>query len=321
MTSSRNQVLFISISLIIGFAVGYFILESRIAARAAMDREIIFTQEADQIAADFEIAQLEKKIEEYEEEITTLEKSFNQYDSNIESLDAEIINSRSEYLDLEEKYNQLLDLYNSLSFQENAYYRIDFTEYTELDNDEKINLTARRISWEDFDRSQDRRVFKTYGKDYFGDFRHLLDFRIEEVQTGYKKTTIIDLWSLSEDEDRYENSNSIKLSAAQAGIRPDKFKIVFQQKENGKSVFDYHQLYNLSTGITYYAVISRSDNLCQVQIYSDPERNNIVLDTGLTTGVDSRYSFLILTRSNEEIADLYGISNGFVENLRLKTQP
>jgi hypothetical protein len=319
MTSSRNQVVFILISLIIGFSVGYFILESRIAAQAAMDREIILAQEAAQAAADFEITELEEKIEEYEEKINTLESSLNQYESNIEALNSEISDIKDDYQSLEEEYNQLLDLYDTLSFQENAYNMVDFTQYTELDNDNKINVTAKRISWKDFDRSQDRKVYKTYGKDFFGDFRHLFDFKIDHVKTGYKKTTIIDLWSLCGDEIRYEDSNFIKLSAAQAGIRPDKFKIVFQQKENGDIVFDYHQLYNLSTGVTYYAVISRSDNLCQAQIYSDPERNNLVLDTGLTTGVDSKYSFLILARSKETISDLWGTSSGFVENLRLKT--
>jgi cell division protein FtsB len=312
-------VLFILISLIIGFSVGYFILESRIAARAAIDREIILAQEAAQTAADFEITELEEKITEYEEKINKLESSLNQYESNIAALDSEISNLKSDYKVLEEEYNQLLTLYKSLSFQENAYHLIDFTEYTETDNDNKINVTSKRISWVDFDRSKDRMVYKTYGKDFFSDFKHLLDFRIEEVQTGYKKTTIIDLWSLCGDETRYEDSNFIKLSAAQAGIRPDKFKIVFQQKENSEIVFDYHQLYNLSTGVTYYAVISRNDNLCQVQIYSDPERNNLVLDTGLRTGFNSKYSFLILARSKETISDLWGKSSGFVENLRLKT--
>ena len=172
------------------------------------------------------------------------------------------------------------------------------------------------------DRSQNRRVYKTYGSDYFTDFEQQIDFNIEMIEAGHiTDRSIIDLWSLSEYEDRYEEANSIKLSVKQVGIRPDRFNLVFQQRTNEENTFSYHQIDYLSTGKTYYAIISRKDSLCQLQIYSEPERKNIILDTGLLMGDNSMYSFLLLTRSKEEFGNLWASSSGYVENLREKTQP
>jgi hypothetical protein len=75
----------------------------------------------------------------------------------------------------------------------------------------------------------------------------------------------------------------------------------------------------LYTEITYYARITRRDNLCHLQIYSDPERSEIVLDTGILVGSDAKYSYLALARTERHTGDFYDMSSGYVENLRIKT--
>jgi hypothetical protein len=316
MEISRNQVLFITISIIIGLIIGSLITQPQINN---LNNEITISKESI-IEKNNQIHQLEEQILIQEKEIEKLNSDLDKYQSEMEIYDIEILNIRNDYKKIENNYSELLELYNNLYFLENTYNKIDFMDYNEEDPDNKITVTSSRINWENFDRNTSRRIYRTLGKDYFEDFNHFIDFRINEINPGDKGTrTIIDLWSLCEDEDRYTESNSIILSAEQVGVRPDKYSIVFRQRVNGDNTFYYHQFGNLSIGINYYAVISRNDNLCQLQIFNDSERNNIVLDTGLITGTDSKYSFIILARSNEASGDFWASSSGYVENLRIKT--
>jgi hypothetical protein len=109
------------------------------------------------------------------------------------------------------------------------------------------------------------------------------------------------------------------LAAQQNGINPNKYNIVFIQKDKTELLFSYIQTEILYAKVTYYAKITRSDNLCHLQIYSDPERNEIVLDTGILVGSDAKYTYLALARTEHHTGDFFDKSSGYVENLRIKT--
>jgi hypothetical protein len=316
MEISRNLIIYISASLLIGLFVGYLLPQSQINS---LYQEVITSQnilnEKDQ-----QLTQLEEQVITHESKIEKMDSEVQKYESDIKTLNTEIRQLENNYENLEKDYNEVIELYNNVYYLENSYIATDFSKFSEVDPDNKITVNTSRIYWNEMDRSISRKVYKEYEEDYFGDFKHLMDFRLNEVDPGDTDLrTIIELWSLCNEENRDDNSNSIILSTEQVGIFPDRFKIVFTQRVKGEIKFSYSYFEALETGVTYYATISRRDNLCQLELFSDPERTNIILDTGLKLGADSKYSYLQLSTSNTHLGDFLDSSSGFIENLRIKT--
>jgi hypothetical protein len=309
MELSRELLLLVAASLIIGFAVGFINQQSQINS---INNEILTLQNSLNEKNSL-VNQLEDQVLLYTTQIERMNLDIEKYESEINSL-------KDNYENLERDYNDIIKLYNNLYFLESSFNTVDFSNYSEVDPDNKIQVNKSRIYWKDMDRGTYRRVYKEYEKGYFSDFKHLIDFKFDIIDPGDPDVrTIIELWSLCNEERRDDNSNYITLSAVQIGINPNIYKISFSQRSRGESKFSFLQLGNLESGTTYYVTISRRDNLCQLEIFSDPERNNIVLDTGLLLGSDAKYTYLNLAKIEEHVGDFFDTSSGYIENLRIKT--
>lgn len=316
MELSRELLLFISASLIIGFALGFINQQSQINS---INEEVVTLQNSLNEKNSL-VNQLEDQVLLYTTQIERMNSDIEKYESDIRILNTDISNLQDNYKNLEKDYNDIIKLYNSIYFLESSFYSVDFSDFSEVDPDNRILVNKSRIYWEDMDRGIYRTVQKEYKKDYFSDFKHLIDFRFDVIDPGDPDDrTIIELWSLCNEEERDENSNSITFTTEQSGINHNIFTISFIQRIRGESKFSYHQLGFLDLGITYFATISRRDNLCKLEIFSDPERNNIVLDTGLLLGSDAKYTYLALARTSEHVGDFFDTSSGYIENLRIKT--
>ena len=316
MELSRELLLLVSASLIIGFAVGFINQQSQINS---INNEILTLQNSLNEKNSL-INQLEDQVLLYTTQIERMNLDIEKYESDIGILNTEINSLKDNYENLERDYNDVIKLYNNLYLLETSFNTVDLSNFSEVDPDNKIQVNKSRIYWKDMDRGTYRRVYKEYEKEYFSDFKHLIDFKFDTIDPGDPDDrTIIELWSLCNEERRDDSSNYITLSAVQIGINPNIYKISFAQRSRGESKFSFLQFGNLESGTTYYVTISRRDNLCQLEIFSDPERNNVVLDTGLFLGSDAKYTYLNLAKIEEHVGDFFDTSSGYVENLRIKT--
>jgi hypothetical protein len=316
MEISREQIIFILVSLAIGFSIGYFIPQAKITS---LYEEIAIAQNMIE-EKDIDIEQLQSQSVIDESEINKLNKNIQENESEIEELNIIITKLEEDFRAIEKDHNDLTKLYNSLYFQKTAYLTQDFSDYMEYDSDDRISVDKSRISWQLMDRSRSRRVVNKFEEESIRDFTYLLDFRLEEIDPGdLDDRIILEFWSLSDKDDRDEYTDYIFLAAQQNGINPNKYNIVFIQKDKTELIFSYIQTEFLYAEVTYYAKITRSDNLCHLQIYSDPERNEIILDTGILVGSDAKYTYLALARTEHHTGDFFDKSSGYVENLRIKT--
>lgn len=103
----------------------------------------------------------------------------------------------------------------------------------------------------------------------------------------------------------------------QLGSTDDKFLLVFWQRSDGEQMFVYVGEYVYSTRKTYYVTISRTVDICRLKIFADPERTNLIEDSGDQAGDSTEYEYLIVANGRDYGSDPNDWSSGYIANLAI----
>lgn len=189
----------------------------------------------------------------------------------------------------------------------------NFSTWTERDPDDKLNISANRIDWISADRSVGYRVYKDFGEDCFGDFEHRFAAGFSKIVTKSEKNRLIIIfWECLNNP-----ANRIYTYAQQVGKNNDKWTLVVAQKKNGKNLWVFNGDYQFDIDKKYYFTIIRRDTLCQVKVFTDYDRINIVEDSGKHNCVKDKYRYLWVTTIGKTKVDPDDWSTGYIENLEL----
>ena len=191
--------------------------------------------------------------------------------------------------------------------------------YTEVDPDNVLSQTITRATWTHMDRNFDAWLWKDYGANYFGDFEHIFDFEVTEMEAGdYNERLSAWLYILTKTNVAGTPPDALLLYVAQKTNYDTQFKLTFYQHKNSINQFSSVGFCILDVGVKYYAKISRDGTTCRCIIYSDAERTNVVGDTGNKEGVSDSYRYLQTTKGFGSSNDPDDWSSGYVENLNLQ---
>jgi len=193
----------------------------------------------------------------------------------------------------------------------------DFTSFTEIgDTGDMLFQNVTHANWTYLDRNYDTWIYKDYGVDYFGDFEHLFDFEVTELEAGDGDARLsVYLHILAKTNVASNPADALILFVAQIGSNDVQFQLTFFQLKGSVSQFSSSGFCTLDVGTKYYAEIFRNGTTCRCIIYSDAERTVVVGDTGDQTGVSDSYRYLQATKGIDSSNDPDDWSSGYVTNL------
>ena len=197
---------------------------------------------------------------------------------------------------------------------------VNFTEFREVDPDGVIDVnTSSRIDWANMNRSLERRLFKDFRPKQFGDFMHIFEFGLREIEAGDESNRqSVVLWEISTTNAsaRGRDSSFMHIYAEQIHSSNETFNLVFNQKIDGYNTMVYFRL--LSVGKTYYATVMREGSTCRIIVYNDLGRTNITFDSGYLVCEPTRYDYLLLIKTSVYTEDFEDWSTGYLQNLSIQ---
>jgi len=161
----------------------------------------------------------------------------------------------------------------------------DYTEYTEVDENDDITVTSNNLTVSTMRRDALSYVRADKGADHFGDFEHLLEFKYTYADTSAH----ISIWALSNlyntIYDRNTNNEGMSLnfysSAGQERL---------QLRDEGNENFDHWQGPTINTW--YWLTIKRDGTTLTCKIYDDADRTEPPVDTLTVTCVDTAFRYI-----------------------------
>jgi len=194
---------------------------------------------------------------------------------------------------------------------------VDLTKFTEYDPNNDLTVSKERVTWDTLNRSQDAGLERDYGAGHFGDFVHEFDVYFSSIEAGdLNNRVVIILWYLSVNP--WPSSTDIlRLYARQKGDLDNRFELVFFQRTGGVNDWVYSGTVTYYTGNVYYFRVERSGSSCRLRVYSDPERTNLLEDSGSITGLTTAYRYLCLSSVRAWAKDPYDWSSGYLEYLNI----
>jgi len=194
---------------------------------------------------------------------------------------------------------------------------VNFTEFTEVDPDGVIIVnTSSRIDWTNMNRSLERRFFKDYGPKQFGDFMHIFEFCLREIEAGDESNRqCVVLWEISTT-DIGRGGSFMHVYAEQIHSSNERFNLVFNQKVDGNNIMVY--FHQLSIGKNYSATVMRQGSTCRIMVYNDLGRIDVAFDSGYLVCEPTRYDYLILSRTSVYEEDFEDWSTGYLQNLSIQ---
>jgi len=191
-------------------------------------------------------------------------------------------------------------------------FREDFTTYTEVDPNSHISKTTHHI---DFDAyyNEDARLYKDYGVDHFGNFKHLINFQAADSSTGKDHAAWI--WVLTDTEnDTYLNSRPlIAIMIYHDDSETTKYPHIYLREHTTSGL--NQDVYIGQADTWYYLTILKYGTSLKCEIYSDSTRTNLLDTLSITLGTD--YSFRYLRPATTHDADLDQYLNLDIEDLAL----
>lgn len=183
----------------------------------------------------------------------------------------------------------------------------DFTTYTETDPQPALTVTSSRITATSATNSSNHHVTKDAGAGHFGDFTHLITFRLDS-NTGITYFGIDVVANVSGNLEDI-NSNGVGLQLTYQSETGDTLYLVDVASTNE----DFSV--GVSDATTYYLTFSRSGTTGTCLIYSDSGRTTL-LDTITVTCGSTTYRYLNASTGLGFGVD--GVFSGYVENLDLQ---
>jgi len=183
------------------------------------------------------------------------------------------------------------------------------TTFTEVDPGNDFVQTATKNDVTTLKASLKSYVYKDYGVDNFGDFRHFLEAKI--TQDG--GNTKCGIWALSNDiGSSTDYTNGLELSFYNAGAGG----IEFWLEDNGNSNQDFSRPVFASLDTLYYFDIERSGTTTTVKIYTNAtdrlnEVNNIVTLSITCVTTTYRYAYVAFNHDS----NIFVYRSWYTENL------
>jgi len=156
----------------------------------------------------------------------------------------------------------------------------DFTEFTEVDSDGDITITASKMDVDTMSKGADSYTYKSHGASHFGDFDHLLDvYTGNEGTEGYGNRA--GCWAVVDNPGNYSDAKYTHHEGIYVWVvHPDASRIF--------TLIDYSNNEDDSGGISvntkYYLTISRSNTTATCLIYTDSGRTNLHDTLSITCG-------------------------------------
>jgi len=198
----------------------------------------------------------------------------------------------------------------------------DFTTYTEVDPNTKVTVTATRVTLSQLIRNEATYVCADKGAGHFGNFEHLIDVYITDVEAGDGSSRSAGaIWSLSNTVGTVsdmESGDILDIYISQIGSTDDQFNLRMVQLTGG--VVDGSDISgNYNAGTALYLTIDRTGTTVTCKIYTDASRTT--LDDTLTfSGSSTTYRYLEVGVSIEATSDPNDYVTFYVENLDLQEE-
>ena len=183
----------------------------------------------------------------------------------------------------------------------------DFTTYTEEDPNNEWSQTSTRNTATNLRRDSDSYVYKSYGSGHFGDFEHLIDFRITSAETsGYQG-----IWALT---NTPESMADLPSGSLVVEIQRTPTNYLVYLRECGVATDSWGEW---SVGTTYYLTIKRVGTSLTCKIYSDSARTNLLGTLSLTVSTTT-FEYLQCGFGAKVNGLGYRLMSGYCENLDLQ---
>jgi len=193
----------------------------------------------------------------------------------------------------------------------------DFSTYAEVDVNNDITRTVSRVTWDTMIRNIISHVSKDKDAGHFGDFEHLIDITITDVEAGDADSRSMALiYVVSNIVGRPKTSDGIMVYIIQETSLDDKFRFTLQQTTGG--VVDFTESgVNRNIG-SFYLTMSRSGTTVTLKVYTDITRETLIETLSNAGGDATTYRYVQPLTSMNELNDPDDYSSGYVENLDLQ---
>ena len=147
----------------------------------------------------------------------------------------------------------------------------DLTTFTEVDPSNHWSQTATRNTGNPIIDVENSYVYKDYGVDYFGDYKHHVDACLTTSGAFLMGRPNIGVWGVTDNPGAYEDLTEGQIVAFYRINGGTKLYLEDIGNSNNDS-------YVIGVGTVYYLIIERSGSTCTCKIYSDSDRTAL-LDT------------------------------------------
>lgn len=195
----------------------------------------------------------------------------------------------------------------------------NFLAWNEQDPEFRILRTAPRVAWTHMDRRQVAGAFvwRDFGAGHFGDFQHLLDFHVTQIEAGDPSSRYIMAPYYLQDQNVWNPPDKLAIDISQDTNVDDKCRFNFLQLVGGVVQFVWSSPWRMAP-LTRYLTIERTGINSRLRIYTDAARTILDMDSGNRVGVVDTYRYCHVSTGYNFVKDPGDWSTGWVENLDLQ---
>ncbi|MDY6959824.1 MAG: Ig-like domain-containing protein, partial [Halobacteriota archaeon] len=183
----------------------------------------------------------------------------------------------------------------------------DFTKYTEFDSNSHLTVETNHLELQGYD-NEDCYLYKDYGVDHFGDFKHFVDVQLDESNNDIG----VYLWGLQNDiNDVCDLYNEEKTYLGIQLYGNSEYIELLEIHGDGA----WKDSYDALPDTPYYLTIEKSGTYVTCKIYSDSGRTNLLDTLSLESHTDHKFRYMFAANTWNSGNSYNGIIN--VDNLNL----